>query len=95
MIKYKHLIIFILLIFSCKLPSLKPNSVDTLPLLNLSRTEWPEHALFAVEHGIHWGQCGICGFPVTDEDIKNGFGTAKNHKSKKYTWNSYLCWRHN
>jgi len=53
-----------------------PVSVDTPSLLSLLRDQWPEHGLDAVKRGLIWGQCTTCGFPVTKEDVINGFGES-------------------
>ena len=82
----------------------RPESVDTPPLASLPRGQWPEHGLDAVERGIIWGQCESCGFPVTMEDVGNGFGDINlEHRevgfvrSRSYLrlpWGVFSCYRH-
>jgi len=72
----------------------RPESVDTPSLLSLPRDEWPAHGLDAVERGLIWGQCGTCGFPVTKEDVRNGFGESVGHSSRGYYWEEFVCYRH-
>lgn len=77
-----------------------PVSVDTPPLASLPRDQWPEHGLDAVERYLSWGQCGECGFPVTDEDITNGYGDAQvfyirgQHRKPATRWKIFVCYRH-
>ena len=96
--KFKAITFFALLIAlgvlgSCRSGYQKPESVDTPPLASLPRTEWPQHGLNAVKRGLFWGQCEICGFPVTDEDVFHGFGTSVGFFNRVY-WKTYLCYRH-
>ena len=79
---------------------IRPESVDTPPLASLPRDKWPEHGLDAVERGLIWGQCGTCGFPVTTEDVLNGFGISvgfgfsAGFGSRGYQWEEFYCYRH-
>ena len=73
---------------------IRPVSVDTPPLLSLPRDKWPEHGLDAVERGLPWGQCGTCGFPVTTEDVLNGFGVSVGFGARGYQWEEFTCYRH-
>ena len=72
----------------------KPKSIDTPPLLSISQNEWPEHVLDAIKRGIYWGQCTVCGFPVTDEDVAHGYGEITNYYGRGYAWHFYVCYRH-
>ncbi len=72
----------------------RPESVDTPPLLSLPRDKWPEHGLDAVERGLIWGQCGVCGFPVTIEDIENGSGDIIWMGGGRLPWGEFSCYRH-
>ena len=72
----------------------RPESVDTPPLLSLPRDRWPEHGLEAVERGLIWGQCGACGFPVTTEDVRNGFGESAGVSARGRNWSEFSCYRH-
>ena len=90
-------------ILACK-GYIRPESVDTPPLLSLPRDKWPEHGLDAVERGLPWGQCKSCGFPVTSEDILYGFGVTVRASSPGkivineavgvYIWEEFYCYRH-
>ena len=73
---------------------IRPLSVDTPPLLSLPRDKWPEHGLDAVKRGLFWGQCGTCGFPVTTEDVLNGFGFSAGFGARGYQWEEFTCYRH-
>ena len=79
---------------------IRPVSVDTPPLLSLPRNKWPEHGLDAVKRGLSWGQCGSCGFPVTTEDVLNGFGVSvgfgfsAGFGARGYQWEEFTCYRH-
>lgn len=71
----------------------KPVSVDTPPLLSLPRDQWPEHGLNAVKRHLAWGQCEVCGFPVTTEDVRYGFGKSVGFMDRVY-WETFVCYRH-
>ena len=78
---------------ACQYGYQSPESVDTPALASLPRTEWPEHGLNAVKRGLSWGQCGVCGFPVTTEDVRNGFGASVGFFNKVY-YETFVCYRH-
>jgi len=71
----------------------RPESVDTPSLASLPRAQWPEHGLRAVKRHLSWGQCGVCGFPVTTEDVRNGFGASVGFFNKVY-YETFVCYRH-
>jgi len=87
--KYKRLV------FKWDILHKKPESVDTPPLASLPRDQWPEHGLDAVKRDLAWGQCEVCGFPVTKEDVRHGFGKGVGFKDVRGRyWESFVCHRH-
>jgi len=80
--------------FKWDAPHEKPVSVDTPPLASLSRDQWPEYGLDAVERGLSWGQCEVCGFPVTTEDVRHGFGKGVEFMHHGTYWEVFVCYRH-
>jgi len=85
---------FLMYVFSsCSDNYEKPESINTPPLASLPRDQWPEHGLNAVKRGLAWGQCGECGFPVTTEDVRNGFGSSVGVFNQVY-YETFLCYRH-
>ena len=80
--------------FSCDDGYERPISVDTPPLLSTPESKWPQHGLDAEKRGLIWGQCGVCGFPVTKEDVRNGFGESIVASSRSHSWEEFVCYRH-
>ena len=93
--------ILLSVIVSCLLCSCeygKPVPVATIPLLSVPAEFRPQYAKDVIakanKDGDSWGQCTMCGFPVTDSHVKKGWGSSVIWTSKGSIWNEYLCSAH-